>query len=61
MAVDCHESVAELSRHIAKLIDWLPFFGFPHRVDPIFICSAVLSAGHPSNFDHENSCAMKGL
>jgi hypothetical protein len=25
MAVDCHESVAELSRHIAKLIGWLPF------------------------------------
>jgi hypothetical protein len=25
MAVDCHESVAELSRHIAKWIGWLLF------------------------------------
>jgi hypothetical protein len=25
MAVDCHESVAELSRHIAKLIGWVAF------------------------------------
>jgi hypothetical protein len=47
-------SVAELSRHIAKLTDWAPFLGSKHRAGPIFICSAAASAGHPLNLDQKN-------
>jgi hypothetical protein len=61
MAVDCHESVAELSRHIAKLIGWLAVFGAKRCPGRIFICSAVVFTGHPLNLDQKNSCTMKGL